>query len=407
MATIRLVPSTYAVSNSSYVSVSDASNMYTNTDSTSYGTITHNRASTSNTYYAYIRGFNFGDVPLNATVNSFTVKIKAEATGHTTSTSSSYYMSLINGTTQIGSTSASGRLTTTTTTFTFANGSLTWSQIVGYGSNFGIRIPLRRQSTNTADVVSVYGAEIEVNYTPPVSSTHTVTLSTNETDIAILGLNNYTSGTWQNSATIDDGGWFRILIQGNLNDIVVTDNNIDVTSSLIYNDDDGEKIYDQYNYEKYNVHEDHDVVVSHSSPQTLYTITTVYDSDFTGSTSADDTGNKVGAGRGVLVGIQGNDYTDLYVTDNGVNVTSSLIYVPEEEISGITLPDYYYFTILNVQSNHTIVITRGTAPSQSIYLKANGNWLQTTKVYKKSNNTWVEQSDYSSLFSNNDIWIKV
>ena len=125
MATIRLIPSTTAVSNSSYAAIANASNMYTNTDSTTYGTFTHNRASTNNTYYGYIRGFNFGSVPSDATVTSFTVKIKASATGHTTSTSSSYYMSLINNTTQIGSTSANDRLSTTVTTFTFANGSLT------------------------------------------------------------------------------------------------------------------------------------------------------------------------------------------------------------------------------------------------------------------------------------------
>ena len=99
MATIRLIPSTYALSNSSYLTISNAGNMYANTDSTTYGTVTHTRASTNNTYYLYLRGFNIDDVPSNATVSSFTVKIKASATGHTTSTSSSYYMGLINGTT--------------------------------------------------------------------------------------------------------------------------------------------------------------------------------------------------------------------------------------------------------------------------------------------------------------------
>ena len=144
MATMRLVPSVSAVSNSSYASISNASNMYTNTDSTTYGTFTHNRASTSNTYYGYLRGFNFSDVPSNAIVNSWTVKIKASATGHTTSTSSSYYMGLVNGTTSISSTAASDRLSTSVQTFTFAEGSLTWDTIKGYSSNFGIRIPMRR-----------------------------------------------------------------------------------------------------------------------------------------------------------------------------------------------------------------------------------------------------------------------
>lgn len=223
MSTIRLVPSTSAVSNSQYASISNASNMYTNTDSTTHGTIKHNRASTSNTYYGYLRGFNFSAVPSDAVVSGFTVKIKASATGHTTSTSSSYYMSLVNNTTQIGSTRASGRLSTTVTTFTFAHGSLTWDTIKGYGNNFGIRIPLRRASSNTADVVSVYGAEIEVTYTVPIPRTITTTLSGNGT-ISPSG-----------STTKYDEDEFELTITPtNKSDAVtVTNNNVDVTSELV------------------------------------------------------------------------------------------------------------------------------------------------------------------------------
>lgn len=223
MATIRLVPSISAVSNSSYASIANASNMYTNTDSTTYGTFTHNRASTSNTYYGYLRGFNFSAVPDNAIVSSFTVKIKASATGHTTSTSSSYYMSLINNTTQIGSTSASGRLSTTVTTFTFAEGSLTWDTIKGYGSNFGIRIPMRRASSNTADVVSVYGAEIEVEYTVPTPRTITTTLTGNGT-ITPSGSNTYYDGDEIN----------LIITPTNTSDTVTaTRDGVDITSQLV------------------------------------------------------------------------------------------------------------------------------------------------------------------------------
>ena len=41
MATIRLIPSTYAVSSTTYLSVSNASNMYHNIDNTTYATITN------------------------------------------------------------------------------------------------------------------------------------------------------------------------------------------------------------------------------------------------------------------------------------------------------------------------------------------------------------------------------
>ena len=75
MATIKLVPSTYYLSNSYYLSVSNASNMYDDTDSTNYATITNSRTSTSS-YYIYIRGFNFTDVPENAVVSDFTIRVK-------------------------------------------------------------------------------------------------------------------------------------------------------------------------------------------------------------------------------------------------------------------------------------------------------------------------------------------
>ena len=70
MATATLVPSTYYVS-SSALSVSDVDNMYTNTSSTTYGTVTNTNAST-NYYYFYLRGFNIGDIPAGAEVSSFT-----------------------------------------------------------------------------------------------------------------------------------------------------------------------------------------------------------------------------------------------------------------------------------------------------------------------------------------------
>ena len=44
MATIRLIPSVHAVSSISYLSVANENNMYANTDSTTYATITNTNA---------------------------------------------------------------------------------------------------------------------------------------------------------------------------------------------------------------------------------------------------------------------------------------------------------------------------------------------------------------------------
>lgn len=122
MATIRLIPSTYAVSSTTYLSVSNASNMYTNTDSTTRATITNTYASTSSRYL-YLRGFNFDDIPDGVVIDSFTIKVKGYESGLSTSTS--YAPRLANGTSAISNTTASSNFGTSTKTITIPTGALT------------------------------------------------------------------------------------------------------------------------------------------------------------------------------------------------------------------------------------------------------------------------------------------
>lgn len=176
MATMRLIPSVYSLSNTTYLSVSNASNMYANTDNTTYTTIQHTRSSTT-AYYIYIKGFNFDDIPSNAVVNSFTVKLKAYESG--LSTSSTYAPVLVNNTTTITSTCSA--LSTSAKTLTFTGVSADWDTIKSYGSNFGIRVTLRRSSRTTTGYAYIYGAEILVDYTVPIYHTVSVTQSTGGT----------------------------------------------------------------------------------------------------------------------------------------------------------------------------------------------------------------------------------
>ena len=163
MATMTLIPSTYYVSNS-VLTVANESNMYTDITSTTYGTVTNTNASTSY-YYFYLRGFNFDDLPPNAQVSAFTVKIRGRASG---SYNSSMY--LCNGTTtQSGATASQLPNSSTVTTRTFSNGSLNFSTIANWRDNFGIRINCRRNRSSTTSYYYIYGAEIEVTYTVPVS----------------------------------------------------------------------------------------------------------------------------------------------------------------------------------------------------------------------------------------------
>lgn len=173
MATIRLVPSTiYNAAGTTYLTISNESDMYTNTDSTTYGTVNNINASTSNRY-VYLRGFNFGDIPSNATVTAFTIKYKAKETGLSTSTN--YRPRLCNGTTTL--TASSSVITTTTQTLSFTDVSLDWDTLNSYGSNLGIRFNIRRNNANTAGSCDIYGAEIEVEYTVPTPRTVTTTLT--------------------------------------------------------------------------------------------------------------------------------------------------------------------------------------------------------------------------------------
>jgi hypothetical protein len=178
MATIRLIPSTYAVSSTYYLSVSNASNMYHNTDNTTYATITNTYSSTSSRYL-YLRGFNFDDIPSVAVINSFTVKIKGYESG--LATSNSYAPRLANGSSALANTTASTNFGTSTTTITIPTGALTWEQIVNYNNNFTIMVYVRRNSRDTTGYFYCYGAEIEVDYTLPDPRTITSTLSGNGT----------------------------------------------------------------------------------------------------------------------------------------------------------------------------------------------------------------------------------
>ena len=173
MATIRLIPSAYSLSNTSYLNISNASNLYTNIDSTTYATVNHTRRSTTS-YYIYVKGFNFNDIPADAIINSATVKVKAKVTS-----AGSYAPALYNNTTSLGQ-NLSGNIGTATTTSTVDITS-NWETYKGYGSNFGIRLRLNRSSRYTASSMNIYGAEILVDYTIPTYHNVSVTQSTGGT----------------------------------------------------------------------------------------------------------------------------------------------------------------------------------------------------------------------------------
>lgn len=296
MPIYRLIPSSYTTG-STTVSVSNASNMYANTDSDNYATITHTSANT-NSIYLYLNGFNFSSVPSSASVESFSVKLKARSTG--VSTSSNYRPVLVNGTTTIGGSAETAIVSgTTPTTITFS-GVGSWSTIKSYGNNFGIRINNRRSNRNTQGYVYVYGAEIEV-FVPEyfnISITNTSTATTNPST----------------TQSVKEGTDYTITFNtDSIASITVKDNNVTVDSSIVY-DGNG-----TYKYTITNVQEAHTITVSNYSG-TLYNINA--SSTYTGATVT-PLSQQVRAGSAGSINIEVGDTYEIVVKDNGTVVTPS------------------------------------------------------------------------------------
>lgn len=442
MATARLVASTYYRNNSSYVTVTNPDNMYTNTDSTTYASVQNTRNSTSNTYYCYLRGFNFDAIPSDAIVTGFTIKIKASESYM--STNSSYRMSLYNGTTSISNTTLTSSLSTAVNTFTFPiPSSLTWETLKGYGANFGIRIPLRRSSTNSNSYVYVYGAEIEVTYTVPVH--HNVTINNSTTATVTASDSNPLEGT-------------DVEIRADtLSGITITDNGVDVTNQFTQRTETAES-YDVVNVGTYGFtlntgtgyYTSNNKAVSKSAAvcridfhvPVAATITftyinyaeATYDFGVFGNIDVALSNNYYAAGSGGAT-ITDSSYkkacntsADNTATAKTLTYTMSAgdhsiwVKYSKDDASdanndtlqfkvAITLNEpftpgtYYGYDITNIQADHVIVVTQ-SGGQPKLYVKLNGSWVEVVKAYKKVSGSWVEQNDLTTVFNNVDNFMK-
>lgn len=444
MATIKLVPSTYYLSSSTYLSVSNASNMYDNTDSTNYATVTNSRTSTTS-YYIYIRGFNFDDIPYNAVVSDFTVRVKCNYSG-----GYSQAMYLYDGTsTSMGSSSS---ISSTVATHDFTC-NYNWSDVVASGSDFGIRINCRRSSRNTTSYVYIYGAEIEVTYTIPNPRTVTTTL----TGSGAID----PSGT----QTMYDGDEFELIIAPtNASDTVTAKRNgSDITSQLEYHSG-GEttetNVLGEYTLISggFNSGESwFQGIVGHGYDTTSTTTSNYYSS---GSSTRAVFQYDVS-----FMGIPDNaNITSLYMMANGhaestsnsseymcvqlksgntelseqfnfksvgtsnstQTIYASTMPTPTQleslvvectlgyyggAINGVTVfltyevSGVYYTYATTISGDMTIAVVIGGGTTTKIYVKVNGTWVEFSKGYKKVNGAWVETS-LEDLFSSSVNYIK-
>ena len=443
MATIRLIPSTYAVSSTAYLSVSNAENMYHNVDNTTHATITNTYASTSSRYL-YLRGFNFNDIPSGAAIDSFTIHIKGYESGLSTSTS--YAPRLANGTSAISNTTASENFSTSTKTITIPTGALTWSQVLNYGSNFTVMVYVRRSSKNTTGYFYCYGAEIEVTYHIPTPRTVTTTLTGNGT-IDPSGTETYYDGDEYNlvvepanssdTVTATKNGTAITLTQhaggaqtesnvlgayelvsGGFNSgesyfqgLVGKGHNNTQTTSNYYSSSSSNIAVFTYDVPFEGIPEDATItnlymLVNGHAESTSNSSEYMCAQLISGSTALSDELNFKNVGTSNSTETVTANVTPTAAQLENLKVQCRLGYYGGA-INGATVyleytvAGVYYTWSTTIDSDMTIVVTIGSSGSQpKFYIKLNGTWAQYSKIYKKVNGSWVEQSSstWSTLF---------
>lgn len=435
MPTVTVLASTYSVSSATYVTVTNPSNMYTNVSSTTYATCTSTNASTT-AYRVYLKGFDFSSIPDDAIVSSIVVRVKGSESNLSTSTTYAPLLGYSSGGSfyTLSGTTASSNFGTSVSTITVPTGSLTLANLKSYGTGFGIRLTIRRSSSNTQGYLYVYGAEVAITYTNPTY--YNVTSSTSVGTISPSG-----------TTSVIQGGTYNLLISGVTNPKVM-DNNVDVTSQLSQSG--SGTIYPSGVVASSGVTTSNIANAYTSASSTTYATISATSSagritfSFpslnipSGATCSNPQCTvKVGSDGGgadvVFKGGASNDLTLFGLSKTRISKGTSTVMpsvlrsaTPADfndfnfgfeivtafqvlYIYGITASvDYtlgsgtYRYILSNVQANHTIVVSSANA----IYFKQNGSWVQASKAYKKVNGVWVEQNDLTTVFSSGTNYLK-
>lgn len=449
MATIRLIPSAYSTSNSSYATVySGETNMYNNTDHTSnYASLRGRNQNSTTAYYIFIRGFNFDDVPSNAHVDSFTVKIRCYRNSYQR-TGANYRLRLSSTASfnnVIANTTLSSDIGTTAAVYTIPTGSLDWDDLVNYGSNFSIVVPLASTSSSRP-YVYVYGAEIEVNYSTATPRTVTTTLNGNGTidpsgthtmydgddyDLIVtptntsdqvsatrngtaITLTQHTGGSQQESTVLGD----YTLVSGGFNGsgatyfqgLVGKGHTNTTTTTNYYSSGNGTIAVFTYDVPFTDIPNNATItnlymLVNGHAESTSQSSEYMCARLISGSTNLSDELNfkSVGTSNSTQT-VTANVTPTVAQLENlqiqcrlgyyGGAINGATVYL-EYEVSGVW---YTYST--TISGDMTIVVTIGSSGvTDQAWFKISGSWRQVSEIYKKINGVWVKQTDFDNVFT--------
>lgn len=468
MATIRLIPSAYTRSSTSRVTVTDPANMYYNTDHTANYCSIRGRNSSSNTYYCFIHGFDFNQVPSNATVSSFKVKIRCYRNSYL-STNSSYAIRLAStpsSNSVISDTTMTDTVGTTSEVYEIPTGNLTWATLKSYGTNFSIDVPLRSTSSQYP-YLYVYGAEIEVTYSaedvhvtsvsldkntlsmeegdteqltetvlPSNATDKSVSWSSNNTSVATVSSTGLVTAVSAGSATITvtttDGGYtascavtvtqptysqYKLATSMQAGKTyIVTDGNSG-TVNMMSNESSGSRTLKGYTATVSN--SKLQVRGSVESKVAFTCVQTVAGNDVTTSLEDGD-GKYIYCDNASGLRFQSTASLDRFwhyintkfwqfksSASNGYDDTSSEYKYYLQVSNGNFTDNHVTTTSIEDSTLPAIYLwTPDTGTTESLYFKNNGNWVEATHVYKKVNGSWVEQGDLTNVFQSGVNYIK-
>lgn len=203
----------YDTTDHAYRTYSNPDNAYGGSSSTTYAQayIVNGQNAESWLYY----NFDTSSIPNGVTITSVTCTSRCAASGNSTNTPTKW-MCFFSGTTQKGTTYT---LSTSTTVRTLTlDSDLTLSDI----RNARVKVYVKRGTANTGTsyYIRFYGATLTVNY------------SYDETLYNVSGSSNSSSISFSGDGEHSSGDNVTVTITGDLTGATVTDNGVDVTSSL-------------------------------------------------------------------------------------------------------------------------------------------------------------------------------
>lgn len=426
-------PTSYDSDYSAY-SVSGLDQGETDSSSTNYATINLTRNSGAITQIFY--NFNL-NIPTSATITSVSCTAKCYISTTNSSRITTRQIQLYSGSTAKGT---AYTVANSTTAFTISAGTWTASEL----NNAKIRIYAVRGTSNTTTnyYYRFYGATLNVEYSVD-SIAYEITASSTATDVTSIS---------PTSEDVLPGNSFELTINASsVDNLIVKDNNTDVTSSLVrHNTDTGGTItgtpqsqtnsglnssssagqcldhtaespassvsnlysanqngtgYVDYAFDfsdipsnatiedvevkVYGKRENATVDSTHKAAIQLYSGSTTKGSsqEFTSTSNQTITLNDVGTWTRTELQSAKLRFTVAYYGGGIGGVSWNVTYSVP-----VANPYYWTYTITNVQADHVITITdiEEVIEMTPIYIKVNGSWVEATSVYVKVNGSWQE-----------------